>query len=63
MVVIMLVKLQHTYLSITQKSYLSTKADSTYISEKSYLSTKAVSTGISEKSYLSTNYYFTLAYT
>ena len=50
----MLAKLQHTYLRISEKSHLSTKADSIYISEK-YLSTKAASTHISEKSYLSSN--------
>ena len=54
MVVIMLVKLQHTYLRFSEKSYLSTKADSVHISEK-YLSTGAASTHISEKSYLSSN--------
>ena len=47
----MLVKLPHTYLRISEKSYLSTKAESTHISEKSNLSTKAFSTQISEKSY------------
>ena len=48
----MLVKLQHTYLRISEKSYLLTKANNIQISEK-YLSTKAASTHISEKSYLS----------
>ena len=47
----MLVKLQHTNLRISEKSYL-TKANNIHISEK-YLSTKAASTHISEKSYLS----------
>ena len=50
----MLVKLQRTFLRISEKSYLLTKADSTHISEK-YLSTKASITHISEKAYLSTN--------
>ena len=34
----MLVKLQHTYLRISDKSYLLTKANNIHISEKSYLS-------------------------
>ena len=34
----MVVKLQHTYLRLSEKSYLLTKAASTHISEKSYLS-------------------------
>ena len=59
----MLVKLQHTYLRFSEKTYRSTKADTTHVSEKSYLSNKAACTHISEKLYLSTNYYFTLAYT
>ena len=48
----MLVKPQHTYLRISEKSDLLTKAHNIHISEK-YLSTKAASTHISEKSYLS----------
>ena len=47
----MLVKLQQTYLRISE-NYLLTKADNIHFSEK-YLSTKAASTHISEKSYLS----------